>query len=527
MSAPAIQLPDVFNVATWFVDRNVHEGHGGKVALECMDACGDQRVTYQQLLERTNRLGNALLKLEVRREERVQLILLDTPEFLYSFFGAIKMGAVAVPTNTLLKPSDYRYLLNHTRARVAIISESLLPAIQAIPRSELASLQHIIVTGEKREGCLSFDDLLQAASPDLEPAVTGKDDAAFWLYSSGSTGPPKGCVHLHHDMVVCAQLYAKGVLGIREQDRCYSVARLFFAYGLGNAGYFPLSVGATSILSPRPPSPENVFATIERYRPTLFYSVPTNYAALLNHRRQDGNAGDFDLSSIRHAVSAGEALPAALFDRFQARFGIEILDAIGSTEALHMFIANRPGEARPGSSGRVIPGIDARIVDDAGQPVRSGETGSLLIRSDSTCALYWNLPEKSSETFADGWLRTGDKYYQDDDGYFFCVGRSDDLFKVSGSWVSPFEVEAALMKHPAVLEAAVVAREDADRLLKPAAYVALRAPAQSSAALAAELQEFVAGQLAGYKRPRWVEFLPELPKTATGKLQRYKLRERK
>jgi benzoate-CoA ligase len=334
-------------------------------------------------------------------------------------------------------------------------------------------------------------------------------------------------VHLHHDMVVCAESYAKGVLGIREDDRCYSVARLFFAYGLGNAGYFPLAVGATSILSPQPPAPENVYAIIERYRPTLFFSVPTNYVALLNHPRKQEGGRDFDLGSIRHAVSAGEALPATLYERFQQRFGIEILDAIGSTEALHMFIANRPGEARPGSSGKIIPGYEARIVDEAGQPVRHGEVGNLLIRGDSTCACYWGLPEKSQETFAGGWLRTGDKYYQDAEGYFFYVGRSGDLFKVSGSWVSPFEVEAALVRHPAVLEAAVVAREDSDRLLKPAAYVALRPPAVGSAALAGELREFVAGELAGYKRPRWVEFLPELPKTATGKLQRYKLRERR
>jgi benzoate-CoA ligase len=523
MTSPAIHLPAEFNVATWFVDRNLHEGRGGKVAIEC----GEERVTYQQLLERTNRLGNALIKLGVGREERVQLILQDTPEFLYSFFGIIKMGAVAVPANTLLKPDDYRYLLNDTCSRVAIVSEPLLPAVQAIPRDELPYLQHIIVAGRKIEGCLSFDELLQVASPDLKPAATDKDEPAFWLYSSGSTGPPKGCVHLHHDMVVCAELYAKGVLDIREENRCYSVARLFFAYGLGNAGYFPLAVGATSILSPQPPSPENVFATIERHRPTLFFSVPTNYAALLSHDRRSGDARDFDLSSIRHAVSAGEALPAALFERFKARFGIEVLDAIGSTEALHMFIANRPGEARPGSSGKIILGYDARIVNDAGQPVRTGEVGNLLIQGDATCAYYWNLPEKSRETFAGGWLRTGDKYYQDADGYFWYVGRSDDLFKVGGSWVSPFEVEAALVRHPAVLEAAVVAREDADRLLKPAAYVALRPPAVASTALAAELQDFVAGELAGFKRPRWVEFLPELPKTATGKLQRYKLRARR
>ncbi|MGH9555129.1 MAG: benzoate-CoA ligase family protein [Terriglobales bacterium] len=523
MASPAIHLPAEFNVATWFVDRNLQEGRGDRIAI----ACGGERVTYAQLLERTNRLGNALRSLNVGREERVQLILLDTPEFFYSFFGSIKMGAVAVPTNTLLKPDDYRYLLKDTRARVAIVSEQLLPAVQAIPRSELPHLQHVIVAGNTNEGCLCFDELLGAASPGLEPAATGKDDPAFWLYSSGSTGPPKGCVHLHHDMVVCAESYAKGVLGIREDDRCYSVARLFFAYGLGNAGYFPLAVGAASILSPQPPAPEHVFATIERYRPTLFFSVPTNYAALLNHGRASADGGDFDLTSIRHAVSAGEALPAALFERFQQRFGVEILDAIGSTEALHMFIANRPGGARPGSSGRIIPGYQARIVDDFGQPVPTGEVGSLLIQGDAICACYWGLPEKSAEAFAGGWLRTGDKYYQDADGYFFYVGRSDDLFKVSGSWVSPFEVEAALVRHPLVLEAAVVAREDADRLLKPVAYVALRPPAVAGAALAAELQDFVVGQLAGFKRPRWVEFLPELPKTATGKLQRYKLRERR
>jgi benzoate-CoA ligase len=518
-----VDLPTQFNVAAHFVDRNVHEGRSDKIAIEC----DDERVTYGQLFERVNRLGNALRQLGVQREERVQLILLDTPEFLYSFFGTIKMGAVAVPTNTLLKPDDYRYLLNDTAARVLIVGQQLLPQVQAIPRSKLPHLEHIIVTGAKADGCLGFNELLDAALPELDSAPTGKDDPAFWLYSSGSTGPPKGCVHLHHDMVVCAESYAKAVLGIREDDRCYSVARLFFAYGLGNAGYFPLAAGATSILSPHPPAPENVYANIERYRPTLFFSVPTNYAALLNHQRSGGNGRDFDLSSIRHAVSAGEALPAALFERFLQRFGIEILDAIGSTEALHMFIANRPGEARPGSSGNVLPGYEARILDDAGEAVPVGEVGNLFIRGDATCSCYWGLPEKSAETFSNGWLRTGDKYYQDADGYCFYVGRSDDLFKVSGSWVSPFEIEAALVRHPAVLEAAVVAREDDHRLLRPAAFVTLRPPAVAGAALAAELEAFVAGQLAGFKRPRWVEFLPELPKTATGKLQRYKLRQRR
>jgi benzoate-CoA ligase len=322
-------------------------------------------------------------------------------------------------------------------------------------------------------------------------------------------------------MVVTSELYAKQVLRITERDRFFSVAKLFFAYGLGNGLYFPLAVGATSILLPGPPNPANVFDTIERHRPTLFFSVPSNYAALLAHTRI---GGDFNLSSIRNGVSAGEALPAAIFERFKSRFGVEILDAIGSTEALHMFIANRPGAARPGSSGQVIPGMDARIVDDDGRPAPTGNIGNLYIRSDAVCSCYWNQHEKSKDTINGQWLRTGDKYRQDDDGYFWYAGRTDDMLKVSGVWVSPAEIESTLIEHPAVLEAAVVARKDKDGLVKPVAYVVLRRGHVSAPDLAEQLQDFVATRLASYKRPRWVEFVPELPKTATGKIQRFKLR---
>jgi benzoate-CoA ligase len=514
-----INLPTAFNVASHLVDRNVQEGRGGKIAIEC----GNERVSYQQLLERTNRVGNVLRRLHVQPEQRVALLLLDTPEFLYSFLGAIKIGAVAVPVNTLLRSQDYEHILNDTRAQVVLVSEDLLPQLQSIPRERLKFLRETVVVSESEVYPYCLRSLMESASPDLDAAPTSKDDAAFWLYSSGSTGAPKGCIHLHHDMVVCSELYARGILGMRENDRCYSVARLFFAYGLGNAGYFPLHCGATTILSPGRPTPERIYSDVERYKPTLFFSVPTNYAALLSH--YSGNGKEFDLSSVRQAISAGEALPAPLCERFKQRFGIEILDGLGSTEALQMVISNRPGRVKPGSSGQVIPGYEAKIVDDNGREVARGEIGTLMVKGDSICAGYWNQHEKTKETFEGHWLRTGDKYYQDDDGYFWYAGRADDLFKVTGSWLSPAEVEGALIAHPEVLEVAVVGRDDENGLTKPAAYVVLKPGSRASEELARDLQDWVGQRIAGFKRPRWIEFLPELPKTATGKLQRFKLRE--
>jgi benzoate-CoA ligase family protein len=521
-----IALPDTFNAASWFVDRNVAEGRGGKVAIEC----GDQRITYAEVLEQVNRAGNVLREcFDVRIEERVVLLLLDGPEFICTFFGAVKIGAVPIPTSTLWKPADYEYVLNDSRARVMVISQALLPQVDAIPRERLRYLKHVVVVGTSGPRDLpgpkgpGLHELMADASSDLEAEPTSKDDPAFWLYSSGSTGFPKGCVHLQHDMVVCTELYGKGILNMTADDRCFSVAKLFFAYGLGNAMYCPFGVGATTILWPGSPAAANVYAVIERHRPTLFFSVPTNYGMLLAHTRE---GRDFDLSSVRHGVSAGEALPPALFERFKRRFGVEILDGIGSTEILHIFISNRPGAIRPGSSGRIVEGYEARIIDERGCDVAVGEIGNLVVSGDSTCACYWNKHEKTKTTIEGRWIRTGDKYYQDPDGYYWYAGRSDDMMKVGGIWVSPIEVENALVEHPTVLECGVGSRADQDGLLKPYAFVVLRNGTPGTPELAAELQHFVRSRLAEYKRPRWVDFIDELPKTATGKVQRYKLRER-
>jgi benzoate-CoA ligase len=568
VSAEQLGVPAIFNAATHFVDRIVAEGRGGHLAIEC----GEAHITYDEVLRLVNRCGNALRDIGVRPEDRVLLLLLDGPEFVYSFFGAIKIGAVPVPLNTLWKPADYEYVIRDSRAAVLIVSAELLANVERIPEADRRSLRHIIVVGgEAARAYPSFTLFESQGSAELEAEPTSRDAPAFWLYSSGSTGASKGCVHLQHDMVVCAELYAKGVLGIRPADRCFSVAKLFFAYGLGNALYFPFSVGATTILWPGPPTPQNVYAVIETHRPTLFYSVPTGYGMMLAHRRpaasapealrraspelapisgersqeglrheyageepgirpradtQVGSVGepDFDLSSVRLAVSAGEALPAALSERFKQRFGIDILDGIGSTETLQMFISNRPDAIRPGSSGLLVPGYGARLLDDEGSAVLPGDIGNLWIRGDSICDGYWNQHEKTKSTIEGHWIRTGDKFTQDVDGFYWYAGRTDDMLKVGGLWVSPVEVENALMAHPAVLECGVVGHEDHDGLVKPMAFVVLRDEAAGSPELATELQQFVRERVAEYKRPRWVEFLPTLPKTATGKIQRFRLR---
>ncbi|MGH7418731.1 MAG: benzoate-CoA ligase family protein, partial [Candidatus Rokuibacteriota bacterium] len=358
-------------------------------------------------------------------------------------------------------------------------------------------LRHVLIAGgAPGPGQLSWEEQVARASPRLEPAATSRDDAAFWLYSSGSTGFPKGAVHLHHDMVVCQETYATQVLGIRESDRVYSAAKLFFAYGLGNAGYFPMGAGAQSVLYPHRPTPEGVFEILTRRRPTLFFGVPTLYAGMLAVKEAERR---FDLSSLRLCVSAGEALPEEIYARWRERFGVEIIDGIGTTEILHIFLSNRPGAARPGSTGLPVPGYEAIIVDDEGRPVPQGEIGNLRVKGDSTMAYYWNKHDKTKETLFGPWIQTGDKYYEDTDGFFWYCGRSDDMLKVGGIWVSPIEVEATLIRHAAVLEAAVVGREDSDRLVKPQAFVVLKEPAGASATLADELRAFVKDRIAPYK----------------------------
>jgi benzoate-CoA ligase len=510
---------DVFNAAVYFIDRHIDEGRGAAIAIECEE----RRVSYANLFEQVNRVGSAFRDLGVRPEERILLLMLDCPEMVCAFFGAIKMGAVPIPANTLWTAADYEFLLRDSRAVVVVVSAALQPRLAGvIPRCPW--VRHVIVVGASAEGgTIDFETTIGRASVDLTAEPTSPDSPAFWLYSSGSTGRPKACVHLQHDMTVCAEAYARGVLGIESTDRCFSVAKLFFAYGLGNAGYFPLAVGATSILWPGPATAPVVYDLIERYRPTLFFSVPTHYAMMLAHRH---DTREFDLSSIRCAVSAGESLPPAVFERFRERFGVEILDGIGSTEVLHIFISNRRGSVRPGSSGTPVPGYEARLVGDDGAPVATGEIGSLLIKGDSTCASYWNRHQLTKDTIVGHWIRTGDHYYQDDDGFYWFAGRSDDMLKVGGLWVSPAELEHTLLEHPAVLSCGVVGRPDGDALIKPLAYVVPRAGIDATPELAAELQLFARIRLAAYKRPRWVEFVDALPTTATGKVQRFKLRER-
>jgi benzoate-CoA ligase len=519
MSASGHQDQPKFNAAEFFVDRHLQEGRGDCMAIECEE----ERVTYTQLSERMNRFGLGLRDaLAVRMEERVLLLLPDIPEFAYCFFGAIKIGAVPVPVNTLLRASEYEYFLRDTRARVAVVSESLSHLLLQIPRERWCFLQYLIVVGAAPPGTISFADFLQAHNGPLSPALTCKDDTAFWLYSSGSTGFPKACVHLQQSMLAATEQYAANVLKIRPSDRFFSTAKLFFAYGLGNGLYFPFSVGGTSILCPGPPSPQNVFAVIEGHRPTLFFSSPSNFARITEFPR---DSREFDLSSIRLAVSAGEALPAAVCQRFTKRFGIEVLDGIGSTEALHIFISNFPGDVRLGSSGRILPGCEAKILNEQGHPVPLGEIGTLWLKSEATCAAYWNRREQTKQTIQGHWISTGDKFYQDEDGFYWFAGRADDMLKVSGVWVRPLEIESVLLEHEAVAEVAVVAHQDKDGLTKPVAWVVLRPGYEESPDLVSTLLEFVIARLPSYKRPRKVRFISELPKTATGKIRRFKLRQ--
>ena len=516
MALPPFQVPDRFNAAGFFVDRHVAEGRGGKVAF----FHDEGELTYAGLQEQVNRAGNALRGLGVEQEHRVLCLLLDSPAFLATFWGAIKIGAVPIPVNTMMRAQDYLYFLNDSRARVAVISEALLAEAGPV-LSHARHLKHVVVVGTAGPGHIAYEPWLAKASATLEAEDTSRDDSCFWLYSSGSTGFPKGAVHLQHDMVVCTETYALQVLGITPEDRTFSAAKLFFAYGLGNNMYFPMRVGGQGILYPHRPLPEAMFEVIHRHRPTIFFGVPTLYAAMLQIKEAEKR---YDLSSLRCCVSAGEALPEEIFKRWRERFGVDILDGIGTTEILHIFLSNRPGQSRPGSTGLVVPGYEARVVDDEGQPVAQGEIGNLRVKGDSTMAYYWNQHEKTKATLFGEWIQTGDKYYQDTDGYFWYCGRADDMLKVGGIWVSPVEVENTLMGHPAVLEVAVVGHEDTDRLVKPKAFVVLKDGVAAATALEDELKGFVKDKLAPYKYPRWIEFVPSLPKTATGKIQRFKLR---
>jgi benzoate-CoA ligase len=498
-----------YNAAVDLIERNLGAGRGGKtVYIDDTGSC-----TYAQLAERVDRAANALRALGIKREQRIAIAMLDSADWAALFLGAIKAGIVPVAMNTLLTPADYEYQLRDSRARALFVSSPLLKSFEGI-QAKCPNLRYVIVDSQLKE-------LLATADSKAEQASTTRDDMCFWLYSSGSTGAPKGTVHLHSHLIATADLYAKPILGIRESDVVFSAAKLFFAYGLGNALTFPLAVGATAILMAERPTPDAVFKRLVDKKPTIFYAVPTLYAALL----ANPSFPDRSKLNLRICTSAGEALPADLGKRWTERTGVEILDGIGSTEMLHIFLSNRPGEVRYGTTGKPVPGYEVRLVDDRGNVIaKPGELGELQISGPTAALMYWNQREKTKSTFHGPWTRSGDKYTFDKDGYYIYGGRSDDMLKVSGIYVSPVEVEAALITHEAVLEAAVVGAEDENKLIKPKAFVVLKQGHAKDEKLRALLQQHVKDKLAPYKYPRWIEFRDELPKTATGKIQRFKLR---
>ena len=531
-SASADAIPRDYNFAADILQRNLDAGRGAKAAY--IDHRGS--YTYADLAARADDFGRMLRARGIRREERILLCLLDTIDWPIAFLGAIKFGAVPIPVNTLMTEDDYRYMLHDSRARMLIVSEEVLPKFKNLIGA-CADLDHVIVSGDGGHGYRRLQDLLQAeaaaAAADVKRAAaieqsirshtapTKRDDMCFWLYTSGSTGKPKAAVHSHADLKLTDELYAGPTLGITENDVCYSVAKLFFAYGLGNALTFPMSAGATTILLPQRPTPDAVAELLKRHQVTIFYAVPTFYAGFLASPAAPERAD----VTLRRCVSAGEALPPDVGRRWSERYGVDILDGLGSTEMLHIFLSNRPGDVRYGTSGKPVPGYDVRLVDDDGNTITTrGEMGELQVRGPTSALMYWSNREQSQSTFVGEWTRSGDKYREDDDGYFVYCGRRDDMLKVSGMYVSPFEVEGVLQGNADVLEAAVVGWPDDDALIKPKAFVVLKAPGNACPALAQALQDECRQKLAVYKYPRWIEFRAELPKTATGKIQRFKLR---
>ncbi|MCB2188522.1 MAG: benzoate-CoA ligase family protein [Deltaproteobacteria bacterium] len=504
-----------FNVAGHFIDRHLGEGRGGKAAIRTDEG---ENVTYAELAGRVNRAGQALLGLGLTPGDRVLLMIKDSPEFFYVFWGAVKAGLVPVPINTILRAKDYKFMLEDSGCGAVVYSPEYAGEVEtALAQATQGPRFAIRTQGQGRD----FATLMAEASDELDLHPTKATDECFWLYSSGSTGAPKGTVHCHQDMVFTSHYFAQGVLGVGPDDVFFSAAKLFFAYGLGNGMYFPLWCGGTAVLSAARPTPDSTFAVIEKLRPTLYFGVPTLYAAQLAALEKAPR----DTSAVRACVSAGEALPADILRRWREHTGRDILDGIGSTEVLHIFICNRPGDVMPGSSGKLVEGYEARIVDREGSELPVGEAGRLLIRGGSTAKYYWNNPAKTAGTMlAEGWLDTGDTYYKDAGDFYYYCGRNDDMLKVGGIWCSPFEIEAKIIEHPQVLEAAVVGQNDENGLVKPAAYIVLKNAQEACENLRDDLLKLCKGGLAPYKYPRWINFVPELPKTATGKIQRFQLR---
>jgi len=514
------EIPEKFNVAEFFLDAPAKQ-HPDRVAI-----AGEPRsVTYAKLAALTNRVGNALLEQAVSRGDRVLIVLPDSAEFIAAFFGAAKIGAVAVPVNPFARSSDYIHYIQDSEPRAAVVHSEALEAF--LPASSERAQMPIVIVTEGRVAthgvsCAVWDEWIASASKELPPAQTSSSDPALMLYTSGSGGTPKGAVHRHGDMLVTTHNYAQGVLGLRSDDVTFSTSKLFFAYGLGNGMYFPLASGASTLLNPKRPTPAHTIELVSKHRPTIFFSVPTFYAALLREVETAGRTLDF--SSVRQCVSAGETLPAEIFERWRRATGLEILDGIGSTEMLHIFISSFQSRCKPGSCGFPVPGYDARIVDESENDLPAGQIGNLWVRGASAFAEYWQIPELTARTKRGDWVVTGDKFLRDPDGYYHYCGRADDMLKVAGMWVSPVEVENALLGHPHVAEAAVVGATDARGLTYAVAYVTLRAGCEGSDELADEIRGHVKARLVSHKVPREVRFCDELPKTVTGKIQRFKLR---
>ena len=509
--------PQRYNAAHDLIERNLAAGRGPSTAF--IDDAGS--YTYAALAERVNRFGNGLAALGLEPEQRLLLCLHDTIDFPTAFLGSIKAGIVPIAVNTLLTTADYRYMIADARPRALVVAAQLLEVFAPILAERPPQLDHVIVSQGAAGEYHSLSALLERGDSSLEAAPTTADDMCFWLYSSGSTGAPKGTVHVHSSLVETAKLYAGPTLGPGPGDISFSAAKLFFAYGLGNGLTFPLWSGGTSVLMAERPTPASVFARLRAHQPTLFYGVPTLYASMLA-------SPDLPAATtlrLRRCVSAGEALPAEIGKRWSRHFGLDILDGIGSTEMLHIFLTNRPGDVRYGTTGKPVPGYELRVLGDDGEPVACGVPGELQVAGPTSALFYWNQRLRSRNTFVGRWTNTGDKYVVDQDGYFTYSGRSDDMLKVSGMYVSPIEVESALFAHDAVLECAVVGREDDDRLTKPIAFVVLRDGFEPGDELRGALKLHVKSLLAPYKYPRWFEFVSDLPKTATGKIQRFKLRQ--
>ncbi len=513
---PLWSFPRQYNAAHDFIERNLRAGRGDKAAY--IDDTG--RCTYAQLAARVNQCANAIVRLGIPQESRIMLCMLDTIDYPAMFLGAIKAGIVPIPTNTLLTQKDYAFMLADSRARALVVSEALLPAFAPL-LSRAPHLGHVVVSGAGDHGHRRLADLMDAAAETFEPVSTSVDDMCFWLYTSGSTGFPKGAVHLHSHMMLTGELYGRGALGLTEADVTFSPPKLFFAYGLGASLSFPLAAGATVVLMAERPTPESVYKRLVQHKPTVFYGVPTLYAAMLAAKSTPSKQE----LGLRLSVSAGEALPAALGRAWHDRFGSHILDGVGSTEMTHIYISNRPDDLRYGTSGKPVPGYGAKILDEDGNEVTPGKIGDLYVSGPTSAIMYWNNRARTKETFQGPWTRSGDKYYVDEDGYYVYAGRSDDMLKVSGQYVSPFEIEASLATHVDVLEAAVIGAEDENQLIKPKAYVVLKTGRDACGDLEEALKQHVKSMLSPHKYPRWIRFVEELPKTATGKIQRFKLRE--